>query len=285
MPIVVTGATGRLGRLVVEALLDRGVAAEHIVAAGRNTDKIKDLADRGVQIRAIDFTDPATLRAAFAGAEKALLVSGSEIGQRAAQHQNVIDAARSTGVGLLAYTSIANADRTSMRLAADHLATETALRASGVPFALLRNGWYAENYTGQIGTYRQHGVVLGSAGAGRISAATRADYAAAAATVLTADGQQGQVYELGGDQAFTMTELASEISNATGQDIAYQDLSVDEYTQVLIDAGLPETAAALYADSDRAIAQGDLHVTSGDLSRLIGRPTTSLTGAVTAALN
>ena len=285
MPIVVTGATGRLGRLVVEALLDRGVAAEHIVAAGRNTDKIKDLADRGVQVRAIDFNDPATLRAAFAGAEKALLVSGSEIGQRAAQHQNVIDAAGSTGVGLLAYTSIANADRTRMRLAADHRATETALRASGVPFALLRHGWYAENYTDQIGTYRQHGVVLGSAGAGRISAATRADYAAAAAAVLTADGQQGRVYELGGDQAFTMTELASEISNATGQDIAYQDLSVDEYTRVLVDAGLPEPAAALYADSDRAIAQGDLHVTSGDLSRLIGRPTTSLTDAVTAALS
>ena len=285
MPIVVTGATGRLGRLVVEALLDRGVAAEHIVAAGRNTDKIKDLVDRGVQVRAIDFNDPATLRAAFAGAEKVLLVSGSEIGQRAAQHQNVIDAAGSTGVGLLAYTSIANADRTSMRLAAEHRATETTLRASGVPFALLRNGWYAENYTDQIGTYRQHGVVLGSAGAGRISAATRADYAAAAAAVLTADGQQGRVYELGGDQAFTMTELASEISNATGQDIAYQDLSVDEYTQVLIDAGLPEPAAALYADSDRAIAQGDLHVTSGDLSRLIGRPTTSLTDAVTAALS
>ena len=285
MPIVVTGATGRLGRLVVEALLDRGVAAEHIVAAGRNTDKIKDLADRGVQVRAIDFNDPATLRAAFAGAEKVLLVSGSEIGQRAAQHQNVIDAAGSTGVGLLAYTSIANADRTSMRLAAEHRATETTLRASGVPFALLRNGWYAENYTDQIGTYRQHGVVLGSAGAGRISAATRADYAAAAATVLTADGQQGRVYELGGDQAFTMTELASEISNATGQDIAYQDLSVDEYTQVLIDAGMPEPAAALYADSDRAITHGDLHVTSGDLSRLIGRPTTSLTDAVTAALN
>lgn len=283
-PIVVTGATGHLGRLVVEALLDRGVAAQTIVAAGRSTDKIKDLADRGVQIRSIDYNDPATAREAFAGAEKVLLVSGSEMGQRTAQHQNVIDAAQATGVGLLVYTSLANADSTTMGLAAEHQATETALRASGVPFTLLRNSWYLENYTEQIGTYLQHGVVAGSAGDGRISAATRADYAAAAAAALSADGQEGRVYELGGDQAFTMTELASEISAATGREVTYQDLPVREYTQVLVAAGLPEPVAAVVAESDRAIAQGDLHVTSGDLSRLIGRPTTSLTDAVAAAL-
>jgi NAD(P)H dehydrogenase (quinone) len=185
MSIVVTGATGQLGRLVVEALLDRGVPAGEIVAAGRGTDRIADLAERGVRVRAIDFEDPATLRAAFAGADKVLLVSGSEVGRRVAQHRNAIDAAREAGVGLLVYTGIANADRTSVLLAAEHQATEEALRESGVPFAVLRNGWYLENYTAQIPTYLEHGAVLGSAGEGRVSAATRADYAGAAAAVLT----------------------------------------------------------------------------------------------------
>ncbi|MGH3948537.1 MAG: SDR family oxidoreductase [Pseudonocardiaceae bacterium] len=284
MSIVITGATGHLGRLVVESLLERGVPAREIVAAGRNTGKLKDLADRGVRVRAIDFNAPATLREAFHGAQKVLLVSGSEIGQRTQQHQNVIDAAKDTGIGLLAYTSIANADSTTMQLADEHKATEAALRASEIPFVLLRNGWYIENYTDQIGTILQHGALLGSAGHGRVSAATRADYAAAAAAAVFADGQQGQLYELGGDKAFTLAELAEEISVHSGRDIAYRDLPVNEYTQVLIGAGLPEPVAAVYADSDRGIAHGDLFVDGGDLSLLIGRPTTSLRDAVVAAL-
>jgi len=285
MSIVVTGATGHFGRLVVENLLERGVPAEQIVAAGRRIDQLKDLADRGVQVRAIDFNDPASLREAFAGAQKALLISGTEVGQRTTHHQNVIDAARDAGVGLLAYTSVANADSTTLQLAADHQATEAALRASGVPFTLLRNSWYLENYTGQIESYLQHGVVIGAAGDGRVSAAARADYATAAAAVLTADGQEGRVYELGGDQAFTMAELAAQISAASGQDVVYRDLTVDAYAQLLIDAGLPEPVAAMIADNDRGVSQGNLLVTSGDLSRLIGRPTTSLAAAVAAALD
>jgi NAD(P)H dehydrogenase (quinone) len=279
MSIVVTGATGHLGRLVVENLLERGVPAEHIVAAGRSIDKIKDLADHGVQVRAIDFDDPATLREAFQGAEKVLLVSGSEVGRRVPQHQNAIDAARDASVGLLIYTSIANADTTTMQLAGEHQATEAALRASGAPFTLLRCGWYLENYTAQIPTTLQHGAVLGSAGDGRVSGAARADYAAAAAAVLTGDG-----HELGGDDAFTLGELAAEISAKSGKDVVYRDLPVDQYTRVLIDAGLPAPAAEVFADSDRGIARGDLFVDSGDLSRLIGRPTTPLSDAVAAAL-
>jgi NAD(P)H dehydrogenase (quinone) len=284
MTIVVTGATGQLGRLVVESLLDRGVPAAEIVAAGRSTDKIADLADRGVRVRRIDFTDPATLAEAFAGADRVLLVSSSEVGRRAEQHRNAIDAAREAGVTLLAYTSIAQAETTTMLLAAEHQATETYLRESGVPFTLLRNGWYLENYTAQLPVALEHGAILGSAGEGRVSAATRADYAAAAAAVLTGEGHEGKAYELGGDHSFTLPELAAEIARQTGTEVAYRDLPVEEYTQVLVGAGLPEQAAAVFADSDRGIARGELLVESGDLSRLAGRPTTSLTDGLAAAL-
>jgi NAD(P)H dehydrogenase (quinone) len=284
MSIVVTGATGHLGRLVVEALLERGVPAGEIVAAGRSTDKIADLADRGVQVRRIDFADPATLTEAFAGAERVLLVSSSEVGQRAAQHRNAIDAAREAGVTLLAYTSIARADTTTMLLAAEHKATEEYLRESGVPFTLLRNGWYLENYTAQLPVTLEHGAILGSAGDGKVSAATRADYAAAAAAVLTGEGHAGQVYELGADQPFTLPELAAEITRQTGTEVVYRDLPVEQYTEVLVGAGLPDQAAAVFADSDLGIARGELLVESGDLSRLAGRPTTSLTDGLAAAL-
>ena len=285
MSFVITGATGHLGRLVVDSLLERGVPAQEITATGRAVSKIKDLADRGVRVTAIDFDEPATLRDAFDGASAVLLVSGSDLGQRARQHQHAIDAARQAGVGLLAYTSIANGDTSTMRLAAEHQATEAALRASDVPFVLLRNSWYTENYTDQLGIILQLGVLAGSAGDGRVSAATRADYAAAAAAVLTAGGQAGRVYELGGDQAFTLTELAAEISAQAGRDISYRDLPVEEYTQVLIGAGLPEPAAAILADSDRGLARGELLVDSGDLRKLIGRPATTLHDAIAAALH
>jgi NAD(P)H dehydrogenase (quinone) len=284
MSIVVTGATGHLGRLVVEALLERGVPAGEIVAAGRSTDKIADLAGGGVQVRRIDFADPATLTEAFAGAERVLLVSSSEVGQRAAQHRNAIDAAREAGVTLLAYTSIARADTTTMLLAAEHKATEEYLRESGVPFTLLRNGWYLENYTAQLPVTLEHGAILGSAGDGKVSAATRADYAAAAAAVLAGEGHAGQVYELGADQPFTLPELAAEITRQTGTEVVYRDLPVEEYTEVLVGAGLPDQAAAVFADSDLGIARGELLVESGDLSRLADRPTTSLTDGLAAAL-
>lgn len=283
MTIVVTGATGQLGRLVVEALLERSVPAGQIVAAGRDTAKLNDLAGRGVQVRSIDYNDAGSLRQAFDGADKVLLVSGSEVGQRLQQHRNAIDAAREAGVGLIAYTSIANADRTVMQLAAEHQATEQMLRESGVPFVLLRNSWYLENYTGQLAAYLQHGAVLGSAGDGQISAATRADYAQAAAAVLLKEDQAGKAYELGGDAAFTLSELAAELAAATGRTIKYQDLPVEQYAQVLVKAGLPEPYAAVLADCDLGIVRGDLLVTTGDLNALIGRPATSMPQAVRAA--
>ena len=284
MSYVITGATGHLGRLVVQELLRRGVPAGDITATGRDITKVKDLADRGVRVLAIDYDDPASLDAAFRGADRILLISASEPGRRAEQHGNAIDAAARAGTGLLAYTSIANAGTTTMRLAAEHQATEAALRASGLTYVLLRNSWYVENYTAQVPAILQRGSLAGSAGDGRVSAATRADYAAAAAAVLTGDGHEGRAYELGGDEAFTLAELAAEIGRQAGQPVGYLDLPEDEYARLLAGAGLPEAAAVTLADADRGLARGDLFVDSGHLSQLIGRPTTTLRDAVAAAL-
>ena len=284
MSYVITGATGHLGRLVVEDLLRRGVPAGDITATGRDITKAKDLADHGVRVLAIDYDDPASLDAAFRGADRILLISASEPGRRARQHENAIDAAARAGAGLLAYTSIANAGTTTMRLAAEHQATEAVLRASGLSYVLLRNSWYVESYTAQVPAILQRGSLASSAGDGRVSAATRADYAAAAAAVLTGDGHGGRAYELGGDEAFTLAELAAEIGAQAGQPVSYLDLPEDEYARVLTSAGLPEVAAVTLADADRGLARGDLFVDSGHLRQLIGRPTTTLRDAVAAAL-
>ncbi|BCW81253.1 SDR family oxidoreductase [Arthrobacter sp. NicSoilC5] len=283
MSIVVTGATGQLGRHVLEALLERGVPAGEIVAAGRSVEKLADFAARGVQVKAMDYADAGSVAAALKGAKRVLLISGSEVGQRVDQHRTVIEAARAEGVELLAYTSIANADATAMLLADEHKATEALLRESGVPFVLLRNGWYLENYTEQLPGTLAQGAVAGSAGDGKVSGASRADYAYAAAAVLVADDQAGKVYELGGDDAFSMADLASEISAATGKSISYNNLPAGEYAGLLASVGVPEAFAEILADSDLGIARGDLLVSTGDLRRLIGRPTTSLGQAVRAA--
>jgi NAD(P)H dehydrogenase (quinone) len=283
MSIVVTGATGQLGRHVVEALLERNVPAQEIVATGRSLEKLADFAERGVQVKGMDYADPASVAEALKGASKVLLISGSEVGQRVEQHRTVIEAAKAEGVELLAYTSIANADTTGMKLAAEHQATEAILRESGVPFVLLRNGWYLENYTDQLPGTLAQGAIAGSAGEGRVSAAARADYAHAAAAVLVAGGQAGRIYELGGDEPFTMAELAAEISAAAGKHISYQDLPAQEYSGMLAGFGVPEAFADILADSDLGIARGDLLVSTGDLRKLIGRPTTSLGDAVRAA--
>jgi NAD(P)H dehydrogenase (quinone) len=281
MSIVITGATGHLGRLVVESLLRRGVPAGQIIATGRRTEALADLAERGVVVRRADFDDETSLREGFAGAEKLLLVSGSEPGGRVKQHGNAIDAAKAAGVQFIAYTSIAHADTSTLLLAAEHRATEELLAAAGVPHALLRNAWYYENYTAQLPVYLEHGIV-GAAGAGKLSAATRADYAEAAAAVLTGDGHEGAVYELGGE-SFTMAELAEVVSAATGQTVTYTDLPLEQYTQVLVGAGLPEPVAAVFADGDRGAAAGELFVEGDDLEKLIGRTPTTLAAAVSAA--
>ena len=281
--IVVTGASGQLGRQVIEELL-KTQAASTIIAAVRNPAKVADLAARGVVVRQADYSQPATLAAAFAGADKLLLISSSEVGQRAAQHRAAIDAAKAAKVKLLAYTSVLHADRSQLGLAVEHRETEAMLGASGIPYVLLRNGWYTENYTAGIGPALAHGVVLGSADDGRIASATRADYAAAAAAVLTSDDQAGRVYELAGDESYTLAEFAAEITRQSGKAIAYQNLPEMEYRKVLVGAGLPEAFAALIADSDAAAAQGALFEDGRALSQLIGRPTTPLAATIAAAL-
>ena len=276
--ILVTGTSGHLGRLVVESLLENGTSPGDIVATARDISAIADLADRGVTTRTADYADAASLDAAFDGVDRVLLVSGSEVGQRVAQHTNVIDAAQRAGVELLAYTSIPKADASSLGLAVEHQATEQVLAASGVPYALLRNGWYFENYTAQIPVQLEHGVVLGAAGDGKVSGASRGDYAAAAAAVLVADDQAGRTYELGGEPAFTLAEYAAALATASGSPVTYQDLTPSDYAAALASNGVPQQFADLLADSDRGIAAGELFVDSGDLTKLIGRPTATLAG-------
>ena len=281
MSVVVTGATGQLGRLAVEALLRRGVDPQSITATGRRTETLADLAERGVTVRAASYDDEASMRGALAGAQTLLLVSGSEVGQRVRQHRNVVEAARAAGIGLVAYTSIAKADTSTLLLAEEHRTTERLLAESGLSHVLLRNSWYIENYTAQVPVYLEHGIA-GAARDGRVSAATRADYAEAAAAVLVEDGHAGRTYELGGP-AFSMTELAQVVSEVSGRPVTCTDLPVEAYTQVLVGAGLPEPVAAVYADGDRGVADGELLVETDDLERLLGRPAKPLVDAVRAA--
>ncbi|GAA3525837.1 SDR family oxidoreductase [Amycolatopsis ultiminotia] len=283
MSIVVTGATGHLGRLVVEALLRRGVAPGGIVAAGRSVEKIKDLADRGVVTRRADFADTASLQEAFAGAEKLLLVSATTPSERIGNHQRAIDAAGAAGVSLIAYTSTLRAEATTMTLGRSHWETEQYLRERHRNAVILRNGWYLDNYTEQLPLYRQNGVIVGAARDGRVSAASRADYAEAAAVVLTGEDHAGAVYELGGDSAFTLAELAAAVSSATGEEIPYQDVPVTRLAEIYREAGLPAEFADTIADADRGLALGELFTDSSDLRKLIGRPTTTLAEALANA--
>jgi NAD(P)H dehydrogenase (quinone) len=282
--IVVTGATGQLGQLVIKALLKK-VPASSIVAAVRNVEKAKDLAALGVQVRHADYSQPASWDTALKGADKVLLISSNEIGQRAKQHKVVIDASKRAGVKLLAYTSVLRADTSVLGLADEHKETETYLRASGVPFAFLRNGWYTENYAAGIPTALSLGAVYGCAGDGRISAATRADYAEAAATVLTADNQTGKIYELAGDAAFTLSEFAEVVARKSGKAISYVNLPEAEYKKALLGAGLPDIFAELLANSDTGVSKGALFDEGHQLSKLIGRATTPMDEAVATALS
>jgi NAD(P)H dehydrogenase (quinone) len=280
--IAITGATGHLGTLVVEALL-KTVPADQIIAAVRTPEKASALKAKGIQVREADYSRPETLVTAFEGVTKLLLISGSEVGKRVPQHKAVIDAAKTAGVQLLAYTSLLRADTSKLVLAVEHLATEQYLQASGVPFTLLRNSWYIENLTEGIAPALQQGAFIGASKDGRFAAATRADYAAAAAAVLTGNGHENQIYELGGDAPFTRAELAAEVSKQTGKTIGYHDLPEAEYEKILANF-LPPEVAHIIADGDAKAADGALDDETHTLSRLIGRKTTALAEAVAAAL-
>ncbi|MFD2238145.1 SDR family oxidoreductase [Aureimonas populi] len=280
MTIAVTGATGQLGRLVVEKLKQK-TAASGIVALVRSPEKARDL---GVEARAVDYASPETLDTALTGVDTLLLISSNEIGQRAVQHKNVIDAAKKAGVKRIVYTSLLHADTSPLNLAGEHRQTEADLKASGVAYTILRNGWYSENYTGSIGGAVAGGAFIGSAGEGRISAAPRADYAEAAVAVLTGAGHEGKTYELAGDTAWTLSDLAAEISRQTGKDIPYKNLPEADYAAALASHGVPEGFAASIASWDAGVSQGALFDDAKQLSALIGRPTTPLSVPVAAAL-
>jgi len=271
--IAITGATGQLGRLVIDELLKK-MPANALIAAVRSPEKAADLAALGITVRTADYNQPATLAQAFHGVEKLLLISSSEIGQREAQHRAVIDAAKTAGVQFIAYTSLLHADTSPLGLAAEHVATEALLRASGIPFTLLRNGWYTENYAASIPPALAHSAFLGAAGEGRIASAARVDYAAAAAAVIAGDHHAGKIYELAGDENYSLAEFSAEIARQSGQQVEYVNLPPAEFEAALKGAGLPDPVAALLADSDAGAAQGGLFDDSHTLSRLIGRPTT-----------
>jgi NAD(P)H dehydrogenase (quinone) len=284
MAIAVTGATGQLGGLVVEGLLERGVEPGDIVAIVRDAAKASSLGDRGVQVRVADYADTAALTGALDGVDKLLLVSGSEPGKRVALHTSVIDAAEAAGVSLIAYTSMLKADTSGVSLAAEHLATEKRLAQSSVPAVLLRNGWYWENYGASLQQTVESGTLLGAGGNGRIAGASRADFAAAAVAVLLADDQAGKVYELGGDERITYTELAAVIAEVSGKAVDYKDVSESEYSAILLGAGLPDFVAEMLASADAGIARGDLDTESGDLRTLIGRASTPVAGVLGSVL-
>jgi NAD(P)H dehydrogenase (quinone) len=278
----VTGATGQLGRIVVEELLSRGVSASDVVAIVRTPSKATDLTERGVQVREGDYARPETLPTALAGVDRLLLVSANEPGTRVALHTAVIDAAKAAGVGRIAYTGILKAGNTSNPLAGEHEGTEEVLRASGIPISILRNGWYIENYTQQLGQYLERGEIAGATANGKISGAARADFAGAAAAALVTDEGDEVVHELGGP-AFSLDEFAAAISDVTGTKVAHRDLSVEDLAAELQQVGLDAGTAGFVAGIDASIAAGDLYTDSEDLVRLLGRPVTPLADVVRAA--
>lgn len=279
----VTGASGQLGRLIIENLLGK-VAPEKIVALVRDPTKIADLKTRGITVRTFNYDSPSTLAPALEGVEHLLVISSSEVGRRTEQHRAVIEAAAVSGVTFLAYTSILHADTSPLGLAVEHLATEALLEKSGVPYALLRNGWYTENYTASAPIALQHGALLGSTGNGRISAASRADYAKAAAIVLTQANPAKAIYELAGDESFTLADFAQAITDISGKPVEYHDLPEAEYKAALISAGLPDWLAELLANSSARASGGALFDDSHTLSSLIGHPTTPMRSTLEKAL-
>jgi NAD(P)H dehydrogenase (quinone) len=280
--LFVAGASGQLGVLVIDALLET-VPASAIIAGVRDPAAVAATAlrDKGVEVRSADYTQPETLTSAFAGVDRLLLISSSENGKRKPQHRNVITAAKDAGVGLIAYTSILRADTSPLFLAEEHRDTEAALAEAGVPFVLLRNGWYTEVYTWRLPLALKHGVLMGAAGGGRISSAARADYARAAATVLAGGDHAGHIYELAGDASFALADLVAVVAEVSGKPMAYRNMAPEAFRSALLDAGLPETVARILSDTDAGVEKGALFDDGGALAQLIGRPTTPFQTTIT----
>lgn len=279
MTILVTGATGNLGRLVIASLLERGADPQSIVAGARDTAKAADL---GVRVVHLDYTDPESVATAVEGVDTVVLISGSEVGQRVAQHRAVIEAAKAAGVTKLVYTSAPKATTSDLVLAPEHKATEDLIAAAAVPAVILRNNWYTENYAADLARAAETGVLTSGTGDGRVASASRKDFADAAAAVALEDGHLGEVYELGGDVAWDYRELAAAISAVTGREVSYVPVAFDDQVAALRAAGLDEGTAGFVAALDAGIKNGALADTDGTLARLIGRPTTPLVDGLRA---
>lgn len=282
--ILVTGASGHLGALVVEQLIERGHPAQQIIAGARSVDKIAHLGQRQVRLAELDYERPDTVRDALVGVDVVVLISSSEVGRRAAQHRNVIDAVKESDVTRLVYTSLTHANASQNPLAPEHRETEEALQASGVPFVIVRNNWYTENYVADVAQARDTGELVASAGEGQVASASRRDYAEGVAVVALGDGHEGKIYEFGGDIAWNYDELAASISQVVGRDVTYRAIDSAEHRELLESAGLDHGTASFVAALDAGIARGDLEFTDGTLSRLIGRPTTPLVEGLRQAL-
>jgi NAD(P)H dehydrogenase (quinone) len=278
----VTGASGKLGRLVLDELLGQTDAA-NVVALVRDPAALGDYASRGVQVRKADYDDPASLKTALQGVDRVLLISGNAVGERERQHGNVIAAAKEAGASYLAYTSILKGDKSRLALAPEHVATEKLLAASGLNYDVLRNGWYSENYTGGLAQSLESGKIFGAVGQGKLSTASRQDLAAGAAAALL-KGEGGRTYELAGDSGWTMDEFAAEVSRQAGKPVEYVNQSESDYAKMLEGAGLPPPVAAMLAGTSALSGQGELYDESKELSRLSGRPTTPISETIAAAL-
>ncbi|GAA1061889.1 SDR family oxidoreductase [Agromyces bracchium] len=280
MTILVTAASGHLGRLVIEALLEHGASPADVVAAARDTSAVADLAARGIRTVELDYARPETIAPALEGVDSMLLISGTAFGERVGQHRNVIEAAKAAGVAKLAYTSGPKAATSELVLMPEHRGTEEVIAEVGIPAVILRNNWYTENYAQDVAVAASTGVIAAATGSGRVASAPRRDYAEAAAVVLLEDGHVGEVYELGGDEPWTFAELATAASEVLGREVAFVDQSPAERVAALVAAGLDEGTATFVAAIDEGIARGDLAESDGTLSRLIGRPTTPLVEAL-----
>lgn len=275
MTLLVTAASGQLGRLVVDALLQRGVPASDIVAGVRTPSKADDLSARGVSVVEFDYARPETLAPVLTGVDRVLLISGTDA-DRVSGHRNVIAVARDAGVGRLVYTSAPRVDEIDYALGADHKATEEAIAASGLSATVLRHNWYTENYLDAVARAADTGEIVAAVGDARVASASRRDYAEAAALALITDDLAGQTLEVGGDVAWTYDELAQAATEVLGRPVTYTAVTIEQLTAGLEAAGLDAGTAAFVAGIDDAIARGALSQTDGTLSRLLGRPTTPL---------
>lgn len=280
---MITGATGQLGRLVLDRLLAAVPAAE-VAAVVRNPAKAEDLAARGVNVRVASYDDPIALMDVFEQDDKVLLISGSEVGHRIAQHRAVVHAARAARVAHFAYTGALGGPLADFRLADEHRATEAAILESGLVYTMLRNGWYHENYTARLPRILASGTIVTNAGMGRVGTAARADYAEAAAAVLTGEGHENKAYELNGDTAWSFPEFAAMVSERSGREVTAVDVPAEEHVKIMVEAGVPVSVAEAMADVDEAIRRGLLAGRGEDLAQLIGRPTVPMAVAVAEAV-